>query len=83
MNTALWTPMRSVMHSVRRPVMCAAAIACSAPAHAEWFGEVALTSNQIERGVSQSERKPSLSVLLGAKHASSGLYAQLGAARPP
>jgi Bacterial protein of unknown function (Gcw_chp) len=53
-------------------------ITISAPALAQGFGNVGLTSDNIERGVSQSDRKPSLSAALGWRVA--GAYASLGAA---
>jgi hypothetical protein len=56
------------------------ALAAAAAPRAEVFGHVTLASDNIERGVSQSDRRPSLSALLGARHGASGLYAQLGAA---
>ena len=49
-------------------------------AHAQWYGNVQLTSDSIERSVSQSGRKPSLSATLGLRSDTTGLYAQLGAA---
>ncbi len=69
------------MHPIARPWVAAGlALLASAGAQAEWFGSATLSSDNVERGVSQSERKPSLTALLGARHAASGLYAQLGAA---
>ena len=51
-------------------------------AQAEWFGNLQLASDRIERGLSQSERNPSASALLGFRHRSSlGLASvSLGAA---
>jgi Bacterial protein of unknown function (Gcw_chp) len=49
------------------------------PATADVFGSVGLVSDNIERGVSQSERKPSANASLGWRGAS-GFYTSLGAA---
>jgi Bacterial protein of unknown function (Gcw_chp) len=48
-------------------------------ARAEWFGGVGLISDNIERGVSQSDRKASVNAQLGLRHAA-GAYASLGVA---
>jgi Bacterial protein of unknown function (Gcw_chp) len=49
------------------------------PAHAEWFGGVGIASDNIERGVSQSDRQASANAQLGLRHAA-GAYASLGIA---
>jgi hypothetical protein len=63
--------------------VCGAVLATSlvvhAPAHAEWFGGIGVVSDNIERGVSQSERKASVNATLGLRHAA-GAYASLGVA---
>lgn len=54
------------------------------PAQAQWNGHLAITSDQISRGQTQSDREPSASALLGWRlngGSFSGLYASLAAAR--
>ncbi len=55
-----------------------ASLVASAEAQAEWSGAVGLTSDNIERGVSQSDRGPTVSANLAWRHAT-GVYASLGA----
>jgi hypothetical protein len=55
----------------------AAALPCSA--RAEWFGGVGLTSDHIERAVSQSDERASFDAHLGWRHRA-GAYAILGVA---
>jgi hypothetical protein len=50
------------------------------PAHAEWFGDLSLATERIERGQPVSEGQPSLGATLGWRHAPSGVYASLGVA---
>lgn len=57
----------------------AAGLIVHAPAHAEWFGGVGIASDNIERGVSQSDRQASVNATLGLRHAA-GAYAGLGIA---
>jgi hypothetical protein len=59
--------------------LLAAGLLTQLPARAEWFGGVGVTSDNIERGVSQSERKGSANATLGLRHAA-GAYARLGVA---
>jgi hypothetical protein len=59
--------------------LLAAGLLTHLPAHAEWFGGVGITSDNIERGVSQSDRKASVNAQLGLRHAA-GAYASLGIA---
>jgi Bacterial protein of unknown function (Gcw_chp) len=56
-----------------------AGLACAQSSSA-WFGGIGLTSDRIERGVSQSARKASLDAHLGWRHDNSGAYVVLGAA---
>jgi hypothetical protein len=55
----------------------AAALPCSA--RAEWFGGVGLTSDHIERAISQSDERASFDAHLGWRHRA-GAYAILGVA---
>jgi Bacterial protein of unknown function (Gcw_chp) len=55
-----------------------AGLMASPVAQAEWSGAVGLSSDNIERGVSQSDRSPTLSANLAWRHAA-GVYASLGA----
>lgn len=57
--------------------LLAAGLLTHLPARAEWFGGVGITSDNIERGVSQSDRKASVNAQLGLRHAA-GAYASLG-----
>jgi hypothetical protein len=57
-----------------------AVLVLAAPARAEWFGDVSLTSERVERGQSVSEGKPSLGATLGWRHEPSGAYASFGLA---
>jgi hypothetical protein len=56
-------------------------VAATAPcnAQAQWFGGLGLTSDQIERGVSQSDRSASFDAHVGWRHRA-GAYARLGVA---
>ena len=55
-----------------------AALMASPLARAEWSGAAGLTSDNIERGVSQSDRRPTVTASLAWRHAT-GAYAGLGA----
>ena len=55
-----------------------AALWASPVARAEWSGAAGLTSDNIERGVSQSDRRPTFTASLAWRHAT-GMYASLGA----
>jgi Bacterial protein of unknown function (Gcw_chp) len=59
--------------------LLAAGLLTHLPARAEWFGGVGITSDNIERGVSQSDRQASVNAQLGLRHAA-GAYASLGIA---
>jgi len=69
------------MHTLARVggAVLAAGLASHGSAHAEWFGGVGVTSDNIERGVSQSDRKASANAQLGLRSAA-GAYASLGIA---
>ncbi len=61
-------------------VTAALAVASISPAaRADWFGHVELRSDQIERGVSQSDHRAGLAAALGWSHRS-GAYGSLGIA---
>jgi hypothetical protein len=64
--------------SIASALLVAAALTPIA-AHAEWFGGVGLSSDHIERGVSQSDRSASVDAHLGVRHRA-GAYASLGVA---
>lgn len=51
----------------------------AAPARADWFGQIEVSSDQVERGVSQSDRSGALSVSAGWSHPA-GAHASLGVA---
>jgi hypothetical protein len=59
--------------------LLAAGLLAHTPARAEWFGGVGITSDNIERGVSQSDRKASFNAQLCLRHAA-GAYASVGIA---
>jgi hypothetical protein len=69
------------MHNLARlgGALLAAGLFFHAPAHAEWFGGIGITSDNIGRGVSQSNRKASVNATLGLRHAA-GAYASMGIA---
>lgn len=67
------------IHVVLALASCGLAAAAHAQSSISWFGGAGLTSDRIERGLSQSARKPSLDAHLGLRH-EGGLYASLGAA---
>ena len=50
------------------------------PAQAEWYGDVSLATERVERGQSVSEGEPSAAATLGWRFGSSGLTASLGLA---
>jgi Bacterial protein of unknown function (Gcw_chp) len=57
----------------------ATGLAFHATARADWFGGIGVTSDNIERGISQSDRQASVNATLGLRHAA-GAYASLGVA---
>jgi hypothetical protein len=59
--------------------LLASATLLPANAHAEWFGGAGLSSDYVERGVSQSDRSASFDAHLGWRHRA-GAYASLGVA---
>jgi uncharacterized protein (TIGR02001 family) len=58
--------------------LCVVGLAACSAAQADWSGAVNLTSDNIERGVSQSDRKPTLIANL-IWRVPAGVYANLGA----
>jgi sterol desaturase/sphingolipid hydroxylase (fatty acid hydroxylase superfamily) len=59
-------------------VLCMLVVLSTPPAQAQTYGSLGLASDNIERGVSQSDRKPSANATLGWRGA--GAYVSLGAA---
>lgn len=68
------------IHVVLALASCGFASAAYAQSSFSWFGGAGLTSDRIERGVSQSDRKASVDAQLGLRDGASGLYAALGVA---
>ncbi len=77
----LWaTPgWRARLRVLLGPPAALALVLAAAPAQAgSWFGSVGLTSDRIERGLSQSDRSPSWDASAGWR-SEAGLYGSLGA----
>lgn len=66
-------------HLARAASALCIAAAFMPAARAEGFGGLQLASDQVSRGVSESDRKPSFGGNLGWRHEASGLYGSLGA----
>jgi hypothetical protein len=64
----------------RTALALAGAASLALPVHAQWYGDVSLATERVERGQSVSEGRPSAAATLGWRSGGSGLYASLGMA---